>query len=227
MCGIAGAVDTRHLDMDGVLVRNLGDQLRHRGPDDEGYYIKGPVALGQRRLAILDLVTGRQPISNEDGTIWVTFNGEIYNFEQLRHMFETSGHRFLTQSDTEVIVHAWEQYGSDCVRYFRGMFAFALWDERARVLFLARDRVGKKPLFYALVYGQFVFASELHALLRHPRIARDIDATALDDYLTYGYIPAPRTIFKSVWKLPPAHHLTLDLSKTNPQPRVERYWRLE
>src|SRR5262249_20511352 len=136
-------------------------------------------------------------------------------------------HRFATQSDPEVIVHAWEHRGADCVKSFRGMFAFALWDDSTRTLFLARDRVGKKPLFYALSDGQFVFASELYALLRHPDIARDIDATALDDYLTYGYIPAPRTIFKNVWKLPAAHHLTLDLSEPNPQPRVERYWRLK
>src|SRR5262249_21126661 len=227
MCGIAGVVDLKGRHIEPSTVRLLCDVLRHRGPDNEGYYVAGSVGLGQRRLAILDLVTGGQPIPNEDGTVWVTLNGEIYNFVDLRASLEALGHRFATQSDTEVIVHAWEQQGADCVKRFRGMFAFALWDDRARVLFLARDRVGKKPLFYALVGGHFAFASELHALLRHPGLARDIDATALDDYLTFGYIPAPRTIFKNVWKLPPAHHLTLDLSKPNPQPRVVRYWRLD
>src|SRR5262245_60043702 len=227
MCGIAGVVDIFGGALEVSSVRSMCDALRHRGPDDDGYWVRGAIALGQRRLAILDLITGRQPMSNEDGTVWVTFNGEIYNFDELRRRLEAAGHRFATQSDTEVIVHAWEQYGTDCVEHFRGIFAFALWDERSRVLFLARDRVGKKPLFYALINGQFVFASELHALLRHPAIARDIDVTALDDYLTYGYSPAPRTIFKNVWKLPPAHHLTLKLSDPSPEPRVERYWRLE
>src|SRR5262249_51201350 len=140
---------------------------------------------------------------------------------------QRSGHRFTTQTDTEVIVHAWEQFGPACVQQLRGMFAFALWDETARALFLARDRVGKKPLFYALIGRQFVFASELHSLLRHPGLPRDIDMTAIDDFLTYGYIPAPKTIFKNVWKLPPAHHLTVSVSDPIPQPRVEQYWRLE
>lgn len=227
MCGIAGVVDSNRRRADSALVRHMCDALRHRGPDDEDYYVKGPVVLGQRRLAILDLVTGRQPMSNEDGTVWVTFNGEIYNFAALRRRLEGLGHRFATQSDTEVIVHAWEQYGAACVTYLRGMFAFALWDENTRTLFLARDRVGKKPLFYALVDGQLVFASELQALLRHPVLGREIDVTALDDYMTYGYIPAPRTIFRNVWKLPPAHYLALDASAPGHEPRIERYWRLQ
>ena len=178
MCGIAGIVDLQSRPVDAALVRRLCDVLVHRGPDDEGYYVNGPVALGQRRLAILDVAGGRQPMSNEDGTVWITFNGEIYNFRELRQRLEGLGHRFATRSDTEVVVHAYEQYGPDCVKELRGMFAFALWDRRARTLMLARDRVGKKPLFYAEVDGQWVFASELQGLLAHPGLSRRVDSSA-------------------------------------------------
>jgi len=229
VCGIAGVVDTRGRVAQLGLVRRLCEVLGHRGPDDEGYHADGPVALGQRRLSILDLAGGRQPMSNEDGTVWVTFNGEIYNFQELRQRLEGVGHRFATRSDTEVIVHAYEQYGGDCVKELQGMFAFALWDQRTRTLMLARDRVGKKPLFYAEVDGQWVFASELQGLLQHPGLTRQVDWTAVDDYLTYGYIPAPKTIFHGIYKLPPAHYLTLKLGADaagGPEVRVERYWRL-
>jgi len=229
MCGIAGIVDLQARAVEPSLVRRLCDVLVHRGPDDEGYYIKGQVALGQRRLAILDLAGGRQPMSNEDGTIWVTFNGEIYNFRELRARLEGLGHRFATRSDTEAIVHAYEQYGPACVKELRGMFAFALWDQPRQTLLLARDRVGKKPLFYAEIDGQWVFASELQALLQHPGLAREVDWTALDDYLTYGYVPAPKTIFRGVHKLPPAHWLTLRLrpgGSGGPEVHTERYWQL-
>jgi asparagine synthase (glutamine-hydrolysing) len=212
-----------------ALVRRLSEVLGHRGPDDEGYHADGPVGLGQRRLAILDLTGGRQPMSNEDGTIWVTFNGEIYNFRQLRARLEGLGHRFATRSDTEAIVHAYEQYGPACVKELRGMFAFALWDQPNQTLLLARDRVGKKPLFYTEVDGQWVFASELQALLQHPGLHREVDCAALDDYLTYGYVPAPKTIFRGVHKLPPAHWLTLRLrlgASDGPEVHVERYWQL-
>ncbi len=215
--------------MEPSLVRRLCDVLAHRGPDDEGYHIKGPVALGQRRLAILDLAGGHQPMSNEDGTVWITFNGEIYNFRELRAGLEGLGHRFATLSDTEVIVHAYEQYGPACVKELRGMFAFAVWDEPRQTLLVARDRVGKKPLFYAEVDGQWVFASELQALLQHPGLTREVDWAALDDYLTYGYVLAPKTIFRGVHKLPPAHWGTLKLrpdGNGGPEVRVERYWRL-
>jgi len=229
MCGIAGVVDTRGRPVEPLLVRRLCEVLGHRGPDDEGYYVNGPVALGQRRLAILDLAGGRQPMSNEDGTVWVTFNGEIYNFQELRERLEGLGHRFATRSDTEVIVHAYEQYGPGCVKELRGMFAFALWDQPRQTLILARDRVGKKPLFYTEVDGQWVFASELQGLLAHPGLQRQVDWTAVDDYLAYGYIPAPKTIFQGVYKLPPAHYLTLKLGADGaggPEVQVERYWRL-
>jgi len=229
MCGIAGLLDLRARPVNSSLVRGLCNVLAHRGPDDEGYYIEGPVALGQRRLAILDLAGGRQPMSNEDGTIWVTFNGEIYNFRELRARLEGLGHRFATCSDTEAIVHAYEQYGPACVKELRGMFALALWDQPRQTLFLARDRVGKKPLFYAEVDGQWAFASELHALLQHPGLAREVDWAALDDYLTYGYVPAPKTIFRGVRKVPPAHWLTVRLrpdGSGDSDVHVERYWQL-
>jgi asparagine synthase (glutamine-hydrolysing) len=229
MCGIAGIVDLRARPVEPSLVRRLCDVLVHRGPDDEGYYVKGPVALGQRRLAILDLAGGRQPMSNEDGTVWITFNGEIYNFRELQARLEGLGHRFATRSDTEAIVHAYEQYGPACVKELRGMFAFALWDQPRQTLLLARDRVGKKPLFYTEVDGQWVFGSELQALLQHPALAREVDWAALDDYLTYGYVPAPKTIFRGVYKLPPAHWLTLKLrpgESGGPEVHVERYWQL-
>jgi len=229
VCGIAGVVDTRCRSVEPGLARRLCEVLAHRGPDDEGYYVNGPAALGQRRLAILDLAGGHQPMSNEDGTVWITFNGEIYNFRELRQRLEGLGHRFATRSDTEVIVHAYEHYGTGCVKELRGMFAFALWDQRARMLMLARDRVGKKPLFYAEVDGQWVFASELQGLLAHPGLTRRVDWTAVDDYLTYGYIPAPKTIFQGVYKLSPAHYLTLKLGADGaggPEVRIERYWRL-
>jgi asparagine synthase (glutamine-hydrolysing) len=229
MCGIAGVVDVQGRPVDRSALERLCAHLVHRGPDEEGCYVRGPVGLGQRRLSIIDLSSGHQPLSNEDGSVWVTFNGEIYNFQELRAKFRKCGHRFATGSDTEVIVHGYEEYGERCVEHFRGMFAFALWDGQKRRLLLARDRVGKKPLFYTLTDGQFVFASELQSLLQHPGVRRDVDLSALDDYLTYGYVPAPKTIFRGIFKLPPAHFLTLgnaDGSAGEPHLQVERYWQL-
>jgi asparagine synthase (glutamine-hydrolysing) len=225
MCGIAGMLDLMGRAVEKPVLKRLCDTLAHRGPDEEGYFLRNGTGLGQRRLSIIDLSTGRQPLGNEDGTVWVTFNGEIYNFQELRQRLEKAGHRFATHSDTEVIVHAYEQYGVECVRQFRGMFAFALWDERQRTLFLARDRVGKKPLFHTHAGGQFLFASELQALVQHPAVSRETDLTSIDDYLTYGYIPAPRTIYRGVFKLPPAHWLLLNADSGDT--RMERYWRLE
>jgi asparagine synthase (glutamine-hydrolysing) len=228
VCGIAGVLDLHGRVVEPALLHRLCKVLAHRGPDDEGYYVNGPVGLGQRRLAILDVAGGRQPMSNEDGTVWVTFNGEIYNFEDLRRHLDALGHRFATRSDTETIVHAYEQYGPECVKRLRGMFAFGVWDQHARKLLVARDRVGKKPLFYAEADGQWLFASELQGLLQHPGVGRDVDPTALDDYLTYGYVPAPKTIFAGVYKLPPAHYLTLDVGPAGgAKIRTERYWQLE
>jgi asparagine synthase (glutamine-hydrolysing) len=230
VCGIAGIVNLNGGGVSAEILRRMNDRLRHRGPDDEGLLINGCAGLSQRRLSIIDLSSGHQPMTTQDGSIWVTFNGEIYNFQQLRPLLEGHGHRFLTHSDTESILHGYRQWGVDCLRHFRGMFAFALWDEPRKTLLLARDRVGKKPLFYAQAGGQFLFASEMQAMLEHPAVSKEIDLEALDQFLAYEYVPAPKTILKQVRKLPAAHFLTLDLSNggaAGPVPRIERYWRLE
>jgi asparagine synthase (glutamine-hydrolysing) len=228
MCGIAGIIDLAGRGVARPALERICGRLAHRGPDDEGYFTNHEAALGQRRLSIIDLSSGKQPMANEDDTLWVTFNGEIYNFQELRARLQGLGHHFATGSDTEVIVHAYEQYGTDCVRHFRGMFAFGVWDIKERTLFLARDRVGKKPLFYTQAGGQFIFASELQALVQHPDVSREPSLTAIDDYLTYGYISAPRTVYKAIHKLPPAHYLTCRLGEAGARDvRVERYWQLE
>lgn len=229
MCGIAGIVELGGRDVERTHLERMCARLVHRGPDDVGYHHGPGVGLGQRRLSIIDLASGHQPMANEDGTLWVTFNGEIYNFQALRASLEAAGHRFASQSDTEVILHAYEEYGAGCLERFRGMFALALWDARRRCLFLARDRVGKKPLFYARADGQFVFASELQALAAHPGVRRELDPAAVDDFLTFGYVPAPATGFRGISKLPPAHCLTLTLADDDGAPpalQVEPYWTL-
>jgi len=202
------------------------DAIRHRGPDGDGYIERGAAALGHRRLSIIDLAGGSQPMSNEDGRVWVSFNGEIYNYPELRPQLEARGHRFSTNSDTEVILHLYEERGARCVDDLRGMFAFALWDERTQTLLLARDRVGKKPLFYGRFGAVLVFASELQALVTHPAVETRVDTAALDEYLTYGYIPAPRTIFSDVFKLPPAHVLSVRPGAGPDLPAPQRYWEL-
>jgi asparagine synthase (glutamine-hydrolysing) len=227
MCGIAGIVAVEGRDLE-CQVRPLIDAQCHRGPDDWGVWSDPDCVLGHRRLAIIDLSeAGRNPLSNEDGTVWITFNGEIYNFQALRRDLEALGHRFRTRTDTEAIVHAYEQWGPDCVRRLRGMFAFGIWDQQRRRLFLARDRVGKKPLFYTQQNGRFLFASELQGLLADPQVPREVNLAAVDAYLTLGYVPAPDTGFRAVRKLPPAHWLSLDLDGRAPAPRVECYWTLE
>src|SRR3977135_3806089 len=158
----------------------MNDAIRHRGPDDDGFYFSDGVGLGMRRLSIIDLATGKQPIHNQDRTAWIVFNGEIYKYLHLRHSFEKLGYEFYTNSDTEAIIHAYDRYGTDCPKYLRGMFAFAIWNERTEELFLARDRVGKKPLLYSDLGDEFIFGSEFSALLLHPRVSRDIDQKALD-----------------------------------------------
>lgn len=209
-----------------VLV--MREALLHRGPDDSGLWSDGLCTFGHRRLAIIDLSpAGQQPICNEDGSIWIVFNGEIYNFQSLRRELEAAGHTFTSHTDTEAIVHAYEEWGTDCVRRFRGMFAFAIWDQRRRRLFLARDRLGKKPLFYTTAKDTFLFASELQGLLVDPDVSREIDYLTIDEYLTYGYIAAPRTAYSSIQKLPPAHWMTVDLDKAEAGIHVERYWSLE
>ena len=228
MCGIAGIFNYRLglRPVDGDVLRRMCGLMKHRGPDDEGYYLSrdSSVGLGMRRLAIIDLSTGRQPIHNEDESIWLVLNGEIYNFKELRKDLESRGHRFYTNTDTETIVHLYEDYGTGCVGKLRGMFAFALWDEREKKLFIARDRVGKKPLYYTtLKNGSFIFASEIRALL--PALSSekpDISYRAIDLYLTYQYIPSPYTIFEGVNSLAPAH--TLVVSRERPDVKTERYW---
>ena len=225
MCGICGVVQFNGLNPDSdLVVRKMADKLLHRGPDDFGYYGDALCAFGFRRLSIIDLKTGHQPIANEDETIWIVFNGEIYNFQELRARLEKSGHHFRTRTDTEVIVHAYEEYGVDCLKYFRGMFAIAIWDRTNQRIFLARDRLGKKPLYYYYSNERIVFASELKSIVQFPGVPRDIDLNSLNIYLTYGYIQPPHSIFKGINKLSPGSYLELSL----PERRlvVDRYWKL-
>lgn len=224
MCGITGFCDLRQRrEPDRALLRRMNDSQRHRGPDGSGEHFEPGVALGHRRLSIIDLATGQQPLYNEDRSVVVVFNGEIYNYQELIPELQGLGHTFHTRSDTEVIVHGWEAWGERCVERFRGMFAFALWDAGRETLFLARDRLGVKPLYYALLPdGHVVFGSELKSVVLHPGIARDIDPRAVEEYFALGYAAEPRTIFKSVAKLPPGH--TLALRRGEPAPPAREYW---
>ena len=225
MCGIAGIFHAQQLGrtVDTALLRRMPDAIAHRGPDDSGFHVAPGIGLGHRRLSIIDLAGGHQPIYNEDETVAVVFNGEIYNFVDLIPELQAFGHRFRTRSDTEVIVHAWEEWGEACVTRFRGMFAFALWDAPRRTLFLSRDRLGIKPLFHArLADGTFIFGSELKALLCHPDLPRSIDPRGVEDFFACGYVPEPRTILDGVAKLPPAHTLTV----TPEGERLACYWQL-
>jgi asparagine synthase (glutamine-hydrolysing) len=223
MCGIAGLVYAdamRPVDQD--LFRRMTATLAHRGPDADGFLFGDGVALGHRRLSIIDLSTGDQPIYNEDRTRAVVFNGEIYNFRELRSELEARGHRFATASDTEVLVHGWEEWGERCVTRLRGMFALALWDHRARRLLLARDRIGKKPLYYICDGDRLLFASEIKALLADPSVKRALSFEAFDDYLSFGAVPAPETIYQGIQQLPPAHYLVWE----NGRVRTTEYWDL-
>lgn len=220
MCGIVGLVRNNGKPIDEQLLARMCDAIRHRGPDDDGFYVNGPVGLGMRRLAIIDLKSGKQPIHNQDRTSWIVFNGEIYNYLELREKLEKLGHTFYTNSDTEAIVHAYDQYGADCPKHLRGMFAFAIWNETSQELFLARDRVGKKPLLYAQIEGDLVFGSEFSALLLHPQISRDVNLEALDHYLSFMCIPAPMTAYRAIKKLEPGNWLRWKKSEVT----VQRYW---
>ena len=224
MCGIAGIFDSRSKrPLDGALIRRMRDRLAHRGPDEHGLHVAPGLALGHVRLSIIDLSGGQQPLWNEDESVVVVYNGEIYNFQDLSKELIGRGHKFRSHCDTEVIVHAWEEWGEDCVQRFNGMFAFALWDENKQTLFMARDRAGEKPLYYAtLPSGLVIFASELKALLEHPDAPRQIDPCAVEDYFGFGYIPDPRTIYSGISKLPPAHTLTLTRGRKTGAPK--RYW---
>ena len=226
MCGIAGFIDlwTRN-GVDAIergrLLKRMCDVIRHRGPDDEGFHLQPGVALGMRRLSIIDVAGGAQPISGEDGSVTIVYNGEVYSFQELTARLEKHGHRFKTHCDTEAIVHAYEEYGSACVDHLRGMFAFAIWDDKERELFIARDRVGKKPLYYTITRdGTFVFGSEIKSILEHPEVEREIDLEALDAYFTLGYVPDPLSIFRDIRKLPPGHYLTFSSRGL----KIQQYW---
>jgi asparagine synthase (glutamine-hydrolysing) len=223
MCGIAGRFNfnpAHHVERERLAA--MTSVIAHRGPDAAGHYTGDGVGLGHRRLSIIDLATGDQPLSNEDGTIWTVFNGEIYNFAELRVELEAHGHRFHTHTDTEVIVHAYEQWGELAMTRFRGMFAFALWDAPRRRLMLVRDRLGVKPLYYSLLPSSVVFGSEIKALLEDPDVSREWSASALDAYLALQYVPAPQTIYRSISKLPAAHFLVAEPGRVS----VRRYWDL-
>jgi asparagine synthase (glutamine-hydrolysing) len=226
MCGITGIYHYGGAEpaLNQALLARMARSMEHRGPDDEGFYVNHDrrLGLGFRRLAIIDLSSaGHQPMSNEDGTIWIVFNGEIYNHAEHRPMLQAKGHIYRGRSDTETILHLYEEYGEDCVHYLRGMFAFAIWDEKRQRLFLARDRLGIKPLYYAAVNGAFVFGSEIKAILQYPGIGRDIDQEALYHYLTFMVPPAPQTMFSGVRKLPAGFRMSVD---RRGELRTEAYW---
>src|SRR3989475_3905322 len=223
MCGIAGIMSLNSQPVSIEELRSMCAALVHRGPDDEGFYLgrDKSVGLGMRRLSIIDLQTGRQPVSNEDGTVWVVFNGEIYNFRDLRRKLEQRGHAFSTATDTEVIVHLYEEYGQHCVEKLRGMFAFALWDDRSQTLLLARDRLGIKPLYYAEVGGRLLFASELKAILQAPEVQRSVNWRAVSHLFTGLTTPPAESIIEGVRKLEPGHLLIASPGK---DPQTERYW---
>jgi asparagine synthase (glutamine-hydrolysing) len=224
MCGICGKlVFDKQATIPPTLVKAMADTIRHRGPDDEGYYVSGPVALGFRRLSIIDLKSGHQPLSNEYGSIWIVFNGEIYNYRELRTFLLNKGHVFKTRTDTEVIVHLYEEFGPECLEKLRGMFSFAIWDKNAETLFLARDRVGIKPLYYHLTDRSLVFASEIKAILADPSVDRQMAPEFIDRFLTFLYMPGEETLLKGIHKLSPGHYLLVKDGRAV----IRKYWDLQ
>jgi asparagine synthase (glutamine-hydrolysing) len=226
MCGIAGIFNASllgHKPISEVLLRKMTDSIVHRGPDEGSVHVEPHVGFGHRRLSVIDIATGQQPLFNEDETVVVVFNGEIYNYADIVPKLEALGHVFKTKSDTEVIVHAWEQWGDVCLEYFRGMFAFVLWDRNKQCLFMARDRLGVKPLFYGFAAGgEMAFGSELKAVLAHPGISKTLDESAITDYMTLGYVPDPKSIYSAVRKLNPGYFLVWKVGEKFPEPRP--YW---
>jgi asparagine synthase (glutamine-hydrolysing) len=228
MCGICGVLALKGgRGASQEELRAMAGVISHRGPDDEGYYATAPVGFGFRRLSIVDLAGGHQPMSNEDGTVWIVFNGEIYNHALYRQELEQRGHRYSTRSDTETIIHLYEEYGDDCVDYLRGMFAFAIWDAKKQRLFCARDRLGIKPFYYTMNGRRFVFASEMKALFELPGVRAEMNRAALPEFFALGYISSEETMYAGVRKLPPGHRLSIQLGEANPQPHIERYWDLD
>lgn len=227
MCGICGKISFNNSEsIDARLIGRMAGLLKHRGPDDAGIYINenGTVGLGHRRLSVIDLSqAAHQPMSNEDRSVWIVYNGEIYNFQELRGILEKKGHTFCSRTDTEVIIHLYEELGTACVKELRGMFAFCLWDEKRKRMLLARDRLGQKPLNYAIKNAGLVFASEIKSILQEPAVTREVDINALDYYLAYQYVPAPETMFSGIKKLPPAHILVWE----NGRIKIEKYWSLD
>ncbi len=224
MCGICGIynLDSR-VPIDRVALEAMNARIAHRGPDDQGFYVSGNLGIAMRRLSIVDLQTGQQPVTNEDETIWLVYNGEIYNHAALRAQLVDQGHRFRSRSDTETIVHLYEQYGTGCVNHLRGMFAFALWDSRRQRLFVARDRLGIKPLYYRLTRDSFLFASEIKAILAHPSVRTEFNLPVLPEYLAFGYLAGPQTLFHGIQKLPPGHTLEIDATGNV---SLREYWDL-
>src|ERR1700721_2834566 len=224
MCGICGIFypdPRRHAERDTLAAMN--SQIVHRGPDDDGFFVCGQVGLAMRRLSIIDLETGHQPISNEDHRLWIVYNGEIYNHQQLRAELQARGHQYRTRSDTETILHLYEEYGAECVKHLRGMFAFAIWDARRRRLFIARDRLGIKPLYYHLSPGQIAWGSEIKVVLSCPGTGAQFDRTVLPEYLAFGYLSGEQTFYSGIHKLMPGHWMEIDPSG---QVKIERYWDL-
>ncbi len=221
MCGIVGIAHAASRPVEREILERMNGAIQHRGPDDDGFYLHENIGLAMRRLAIIDVAHGKQPIYNHDRTACIVFNGEIYNFQELKKDLEAKGAKFRTNSDTETILHLYDFYGADCVNYLRGMFAFAIWNEREKSLFIARDRVGKKPILYShQPNGDLIFGSEFQAVLQYPNIGREVDAEAIDKYLTFSCVPAPLTAYREIRKLEPAHWLEWK----NGEIKIERYW---
>src|SRR3989344_2598425 len=224
MCGIAGIINLNGQPVEEKEIGLMCQAIAHRGPDDQGIWIKGPVGLGNRRLSIIDLSSaGNQPIHNEDKTVWITFNGEIYSFKDLRKNLVKKGHKFYSQTDTEAIVHLWEEYGPNCVKFLRGQFAFGLWDDKKKILFLARDRLGQKPLKYYLTDKEIIFASELKAILKVKGVKKELDPIAVDHFFSLEAVPAPLTGFVNIKKLPAASYLVVKKG----QATIKRYWKFK
>lgn len=225
MCGIAGYLNLNNIPLssDMHVLARMCNSIEHRGPDESGMKTIGPAALGMTRLAIIDLTTGQQPITNEDGSLWIVFNGEIYNYQELQDKVQANGHKLATKSDTETIIHLYEDYGVECLNYLEGMFAFAIWDSNKQRLFLARDRMGEKPLHWAVFGNQFIFSSELKAILAHPESKKILNEDVIQQYLALEYVPAPYSLFKGIHKLLPAHYAIVE----NGQVITKNYWQPE
>jgi asparagine synthase (glutamine-hydrolysing) len=225
MCGITGYLNLNNepLGTDTHVLSTRCNSIEHRGPDERGMRIIGPAALGMTRLSIIDLQTGQQPITNEDGSLWIVFNGEIYNYQELQERVVNNGHKLATKSDTETIIHLYEDYGIDCLQYLEGMFAFAIWDSNKQRLVLARDRMGEKPLHWSVFGNQFIFSSELKAILSHPGAKKELNEDVLQQYLALEYVPAPFSLFKGIHKLLPAHYAIVE----NGQVITKNYWQHE